>query len=83
MNKCNWLTKIFWKPKRIFTDLDINLVGDRYYYFNNNKTKEDDDGIEIDMKSGKKALLRVFDCEDPSDPGDQHFYSVEFVKYLN
>ena len=40
------------------------------------------DGVRVPMRSGNTMLYRVRNVWSPHDPGDQHFYRVEPVRYL-
>ena len=38
--------------------------------------------VSAPMESGKRAILNLYKIETPSDPGDQHFFHWEFIKYV-
>ena len=40
------------------------------------------DYLNVPMKSGKRAICRVYEVDCPLNPGDLYFYSYEFIRYI-
>jgi len=78
MKKASWLMRKFWKPQKIIKmENGIIECG-----FSPSPRFREGDAIITPMESGRMALLRIYHVWTPCDPGDQHFYRYEFIRYL-
>jgi len=86
MKTASWWTRYFWTPRRI-VDGPIRgfKIGHAYCQFTTfgAASYREGDGVRAPMESGRVALLRCTRSDTPCDPGDQHFYEFEFVRYLD
>lgn len=72
----SWWARTFYKPKKL-----IQVDSIKEIEYNPSPTYKIGDCLLVPMKSGKKAIIRVYAIWTPSNPGDQHFYRYEFIRY--